>query len=947
MDLTDWNRVLVAAVFSDDGLASPEIRSIDATDGFLAGASGLHDPAAARRSFLAAMPKAQWGVRRLFDGSAAMGWSVGSDNLPFYAQLHLTIMAASADEGLFDEGNFRHRLSQMLQLPVSDYVSGGCLPQLWERARDWSERRAAGGHAIRRLILPDPGAETIIGYSKRLAFPGFSDQNRLADLLGDEHLDAFAPVTRLIGVLRPRLTKFSERFGSEFQTWLSCWEMGDREGALRTPFWAALHETTWRREREQGGASSTGCRMEIDPTEPCDPGIWLYGPRIVPPDATWRFDREDRLADERLRWRHRADDRAGSFLDVLQDLASRRDRPLGERFSRSLAHGCLLFAQDESGRWFDVPSFPEGAKVWLIFADAHARLPGLPWAMEERDPVHRVRLIGTERWYILGPLTASEKLRDWFAREAPEIDAFAPRLQRARVHVLDSIRLDEGAYLWLPPITPSFRCEGASAGTVKLVDDAPGDPHALLLSNDDRLVLPPGLEDPPAAACGLRIDLYGLGGLPLAKASFRFRRTSGALEFKSVRDPSKWLESSAEGRLDSYTADWLDVILPESLNARVEPSVTTRDVPDGALFEPSQPVLVEPCEIDERWWRTVEILSGVFARRAAWPINACFELLRLIWGTRRAAWSCLDDLVDNALLRVLHARHWSHRVVVPVPPTLVHAPSDEQAEIRLCGLTSTAIRALVGTMIDTSCQVFAAPDRSIAGACVWWPSAHGASATLRTGTHLPMVDRASVLAPTLPPFDDLMIRTVRTDLNGYDENKKSIWSTRAGAFRAGAFREGGAASAAHPRLERWRSDGQQDLYVLTRRDGTRWNTDCRRMALLALHVERGAMLGETQEDGSVVLADASLALPSPLSRVNIALGGGVCHRRNDGTRAYPAGPDWSVASVCADWLAPPRNPLITTRIEQDSHSHHRFALELRRLAHRRPSRVPGGAWIKD
>jgi hypothetical protein len=935
MNLTDWNRVLVAAVFGDDGLASPEIRSIDATDGFLSRASGLKDPADARRSFLAAMPKTQLRVRRLFDCSAAAGWSAGSKTPPFYAQLHLTIMAASADEGLCDEGNFRHRLSQMLQLPVSDYVSGGCLPRLWELAQDWSERRAAGGHAIRRLILPDPGAETIIGYSKRLAFPGFSDQNRLADLLRDEDVDASAPVTRLIRVLKAHLARFSERFGGEFRTWLSCWEMGDREGALRSPFWAALQETTWRREREQDDPS--GCRMEIDPTEPCDSGIWLYGPRVVQPDATWRFDRDDRLADDRLRWRHHADDQAGSFLDVLRNLASRRDRPLGQRFSRSLTQGCLLFAQDESGRWFDVPSFPEGGKVWLIFSDTNAWSPGLPQAMEERESVYRVRLIGTGRWSILGPLTATEKLRDWFARQAPETDAFAPRLRRARLHVLDAIRLDDGAYLWLPPIVPSFRCEGASAGAVTLMDDAPGDALALLLSNDDRLILPPGLQNPPAAACRLRIEVYGQRGLPLAKASFQFQRTTGALGFKSVRDPTKWLESSAEGRLDSYMADWLDGIWPGSLNARAESSTTTRDVRDGASSERPQPFVIEPRDIDERWWRTVEILSGVFARRAAWPIAACFEFLRLIWGTRRAAWTCLDDLIDNALVRVLHARHWSHQVVVPVHPLLVYTPSEEQAEIRLCGLTSTAIRARVSTAIGTICQVFAAPDRSIAGACVWWTSANEVCATLRTDTHFPLVDRASVRAPMLPPFDHLMSRAVRTDVDGYDENKKSIWSTLAGGFRAG-----GTGWAKQPRLERWRSDGQQDLYVLTHRDGTRWNTDCRRMALLALHVERGVMLGETQEDGSVVLSDASLALPSPLSRANVALGGGVCHRRNDGTRAYPAGPDWSLAAACADWLAPPLPPP-PAGIEQNSHSHHRFALALRRLAHRRASRLPVGA----
>ncbi|MEA1053131.1 hypothetical protein U5801_25470, partial [Lamprobacter modestohalophilus] len=340
------------------------------------------------------MPKTPEGVRRLFDASALGSWSPSHPSLPFYAQLHLTIMAASADEELHGEGDFRRRLAQMLGLPIVDYLQGRHLPQLWEKARRWSERRAEKGDAVRRLVLPDPGNQTIIGYSKRLAFPGFLDQNQLADFLGEEDMDADAPTTRLLSSLRARKHRFSERFQMEFDRWAACWESGDSENALHTPFWAAMLETTWRREQEPAHGRAHGCTLEIDPMEPRDLAVWLYGPSTVRGVAAWRLDENDRLNDGRVRWRHSRDGRPGALLDIVKERA-RRDAPTLGRFGKTLMQGVLIFGQDEEGRWFDVPVFPASGTIWLILNDAYSSLLGAPRGSAQGEPVQRARLQGS------------------------------------------------------------------------------------------------------------------------------------------------------------------------------------------------------------------------------------------------------------------------------------------------------------------------------------------------------------------------------------------------------------------------------------------------------------------------------------------------------------------------------------------------------------------------
>jgi len=517
MDIREWNRRLVKAVFHERVDIAPEIRRIDATDTFLAEASGFADGAVARESFLAAMPHDEAGVRGLFDQAVLRRWSPLAADLPFYAQLHLTIRAASADESLHEEGNFRRRLAQMLGLPMEgDYVSRGSLPALWESARRWSNQRAERQHDTRRLVLPDPGGETIIGHAKRLAFPNFRDPNRLAELFATAGIDAASPLSHFVSTVRSRLVGFSERFREEFDRFCSLLERSDRAGALDTAFWAAVVETTWVQNRRVRHATGAGCRLEIDPTDPYDLGIWLYCPATGDGGPGWTTCSQDSLSGGLIRWHRCTDPSPGGLFDHLraQWQTFEYRALLGDH---AVSKGCIGFTQDDEGRWFDTPSLPETGTLWLVLHRDNHGLLQAPTGHARGVTVYRAPLVGSSNWTLFGPIEVTEEVRRWFETRAFTLDFFLPRLARRCVTVVDSIRRADGTYLYLPPVVPAFRCTDARGGVTTVEGAADGTDYPLHLLGD-RLVLPEAERTRSAPDRTLRVVATDVSGNRVASS---------------------------------------------------------------------------------------------------------------------------------------------------------------------------------------------------------------------------------------------------------------------------------------------------------------------------------------------------------------------------------------------------------------------------------------------
>ena len=143
---------------------------------------------------------------------------------------------------------------------------------------------------------------------------------------------------------------------------------------------------------------------------------------------------------------------------------------------------------------------------------------------------------------------------------------------------------------------------------------------------------------------------------------------------------------------------------------------------------------------------------------------------------------------------------------------------------------------------------------------------------------------------------DLFERPVRDHIEGFSDEQKTVWDHR------GGFIEPSGGADTKPRLERWRAEQVQELFVLYRSDGQVWNTDCRKWALISLIADAQSGLGYVHDDGGVHLDDARITLPAPVAWYTVAGGGGVCSGVPGYGRDYPASKFWKPVVACVNWI---------------------------------------------
>lgn len=179
----EWERALCHYFLSVTGDDASPIRSFEVTPATLAACrSGRHLDDDAVRSFRAALDvddvcaAVEHGQYRRLDEIGLPGC---------FSYLALTLFVDSViDEGAGDEGAFRAKLSSFLGVDRAFSNLTG-VARMWRELRRWLEARVADGEPYRRLVLPDPGAWTHIGYTAYLAFPSRRDKSLLRRFLGD------------------------------------------------------------------------------------------------------------------------------------------------------------------------------------------------------------------------------------------------------------------------------------------------------------------------------------------------------------------------------------------------------------------------------------------------------------------------------------------------------------------------------------------------------------------------------------------------------------------------------------------------------------------------------------------------------------------------------------------------------------------------------------------
>lgn len=246
-----WETLLTAHYLRSDGPfgASP-IRSIDATPRELARAASefqISDEKAAIYFLKAFSPSHD--VPEVLRGFKKPFAPAGTPGYFRYLVLSAYVPAIAVDEEM--TRNFRSRLGQVLGLSGAvENISE--LPALWRRLVRWCEARRAEGKPYRRLILPDPGSWTLVGYSNRLAFPSWRDSERLARRIEEIGLSKVNTTKGSIAVLKHEIEfgGYSPPMREAFEDFRIRYQRGERL-LVQHRFWRLLEDVRANLDKSQ------------------------------------------------------------------------------------------------------------------------------------------------------------------------------------------------------------------------------------------------------------------------------------------------------------------------------------------------------------------------------------------------------------------------------------------------------------------------------------------------------------------------------------------------------------------------------------------------------------------------------------------------------------------------------------------------------------------------
>lgn len=159
-----------------------------------------------------------------------------------FTYLAFTLLIDSLlEDGTSQSGEFRHKLVTWLGVDstVSD-LRGVAL--MWKSLVRWLDTRIQAGESFRRLILPDPGTWTHIGYTRRLSFPSKADL-RLAVSFCRENPDAHRNPRNSIAAFPRLLSEASWGLNRAFEEFRGAYYL-KRRALGDLPFWRLLEQAS-------------------------------------------------------------------------------------------------------------------------------------------------------------------------------------------------------------------------------------------------------------------------------------------------------------------------------------------------------------------------------------------------------------------------------------------------------------------------------------------------------------------------------------------------------------------------------------------------------------------------------------------------------------------------------------------------------------------------------
>jgi len=720
-DARSWGRALLQHYFVGDD--DVPVSRLATTQEELAQAAGATADAAAdaRDAFLQAIrcDPATF-RRRLSDASLAPAAWDRQTPPPFLAYLFFTCFAAaSLDPDIAEEGVFRERLRQLLLHDEGTNYHLPDLSRLWEAFADWLTARRELGDPYRRLILPERGGMTLIGYSLRLAFPRRQDRLRLRDLLTTSDLGRAPTVPEAFQLVGRRINRFSPDFQRVFNRARTALTRSSREPLLHVIWSSILEAAALVRDVEQQhsrieyqvlGQEDERGRLDLFVMVSGPTASLRGGAQLLPLDeAVASFDYVI-AGDDGTPREISADLLAGLLQHQVPDLAN-------SSIARAVREGLLLFSRVDSATWQLALTRPREGRLRALVrshlsTDFQRLLPA---------DVHSLMETRFSGWLECSEIDTTD-LAD--PQIAPVRSLTSIRcLQRVEVgsllHLVGGIRVD-GGFLGIGGLLPKVHCADADVVTISRTPENPLGAPVLVETltrdpeHEHRFSWPEerDLDGPHVFIARREQQNAGLRRV-------HFHSHGLGHHYLDPSNPSGWLVETSVSDVESAETGRDGFLEEEIRPANPIPIESARG--DGLSIDADASLDARPQQS-----QLAEAIAALGMTRRG---IAEVDLIEILRGTLRevdgfAVWAIIRGWQEAGYIDSLTKRAWRGRFYFPRRPRFVFISHDIDSSVRVAlhGLSPYSLRNAVRTLFERG-GAERLPSRSLSRhvpAPLWW-----------------------------------------------------------------------------------------------------------------------------------------------------------------------------------------------------------------------------------
>lgn len=925
--LSDWNKALVEAVFFDRERLDQRITRIQASGEFLAQCTG--DPScnaeAAQQAFISSFGAFSAAILQHFNWSKSIPARTGRSQRPeVFAALYLTLLAASADEDTYSEGNFRNRFKELLKPVAVADPTFSHLPKLWTHVEAWSRSRAKQYGDCRVLCLPDPGHESRIGHSKRLAFPAYRDETGLQSLLQDRSLSSRSSFRDVASAIASRQHDFSTSFLEEFTIFRNLLARGRLEEAYNSPLWGAVQAITWDVDKATAQRIGSFC-LGVDAADSGWPEFYLLtdekGRSSLAPAALC----QNLPVRTSYLYAAHLPGRAPWTPASLFGLAAARPRLSQAGLWKHLDGGCVGLFPDSQSSLSSDGGFYDGAPVCLL---VHEKLgPAIRASMRHLGLKPIESRAGA--WSVLFFSSLSSGSMERIADSLPE----SARQGLPGSWSPPRISCTGGAWygqslLLNPASVPLFGIPGADSGSFELAGGT-ADVSGQLEDADGKFRIPPSaLASPEADSAHISLSR---AGEPLGEVRIPLARHIPMNPPLRLSDPGAWLADGPSGRLAGLGPEdgaakhgaipaGMPPLHPRFGRSGLPPQGGTESKDLDSIPEP----LGWLCEALSLRLQRRQTLAFADLNSHLKPASSAADV---------PYWIARKLLFNAGWLIQLQKRNSSYPAVAPAPRTIaLHGVAGDLHTARIVGMLSESERAFIRTWLGSGeAAVRLAPSGGLfgIGAIQLQLASSARIAELAEQLELEVLSKDNRTPPLVLPPEFFKLNQAAADAIRSVPDAEA-WEPLRRQWAPMRSPEKPLAPGSIVRVSR-----QQRRAYWVAAPGGWLETDSEAWAFMLGLAAEGKPLGQVDASGSCRLASGLDRLPYPLVRWWMHWGGGCAAAAPDGSIVLASGsPDaWN---DLRSWFPVPAKAA-------GAHPSHEIALERRRLALRlRKAQQPAG-----